>query len=202
MTNQPGNEKAPEPQEPQVHIWLWRSGVSLSAAVLVIGLGLAAALALGWRSPTLRRAPDWTADDLTWKQYGDGTINFSPEGYQMRLSQPGNRTWAIADHQNASNHYLFAVGSDGYYTIAVVRDGELVPLRTWQEWPHVRRDTATNRLRVRCRGATCHFYINGEYTAEIINYTFLEGNLGVWAQSFSDTPLKVILDGMKLWALN
>lgn len=229
MTNQPGNEKAPELEEPQVHIWLWRSSACLFAVVLVIGLGLAMALALGWRSPTLRRAPDWTVDDLTWKQYGNGTANLSAEGYQMRLSQSGNSIWAIAQHlvdfdveldlralvpdseadygllyryQNASNHYLFAIGSDGYFAITLVQDSKAVQLHTWREWPHVRRGTATNRLRVRCQGATCHFYINNEYAAEIIDHTFLEGDLGVWAQSFSDTPLEVVLEGMRIWSLN
>jgi hypothetical protein len=78
----------------------------------------------------------------------------------------------------------------------------LTPLRAWQQWPHVRRGAATNRLRIRCHGALCRFFINGEFTAEIVDGTFLVGNVGLWAQSFSDNGLKVEFTGIRLWSLN
>jgi hypothetical protein len=105
-------------------------------------------------------------------------------------------------YQNPDNFYLFAIGSDGYYTIAVVQDGALIPLRAWQQWPHVRRGAATNRLRVRCKGSTCRFHINGEFTAEVIDDTFLAGGFGLWGQTFSDTILKVVFEETRLWSLN
>ncbi|MGD9100379.1 MAG: hypothetical protein PVF45_07855, partial [Anaerolineae bacterium] len=105
-------------------------------------------------------------------------------------------------YQDPANYYLFAIGGDGYYTIAVVQRGALIPLRTWQQWPHVRRGAATNRLRVRCTGTVCRFYVNGEFTAQITHDAFRAGDLGLWAQTFSDDALDVVFDEMRLWSLN
>jgi hypothetical protein len=104
-------------------------------------------------------------------------------------------------YQDPDNYYLFAVGGDGYYTVAVVRDGRRIPIRDWQEWPHVRRGAAANRLRIRCQGATCRFYVNGEFTAEITDRTFLTGDLGLWVETFSDPALVVTFEQVRLWLL-
>jgi hypothetical protein len=187
------------------------------------------ALTLGWRSFTPSRDADLTGADLIWHQYiGDGGIT-SDHGYQMHLSQPDQRAWAVADqqvtdfdleletrsvastpdvgygvlfrYQDAENFYRFAIGSDGYYSIAIVQEGRLTPLHTWQQWPHVRRGDATNRLRVRCEDALCRFYVNGEFTAEFSDDAFLAGHVGLWAQNFTNSSLTVIFDHIRLWSL-
>lgn len=219
-----------ESKKSQVPPWLWQSNVYLLAAVLAVGLGFATALALGWRSAVPRRAPDWTTTDLLWRQYGAGSATSTGDGYRVRLLGPSQQAWAVANqsvtdfeleldvhslipsqdvgygvlyrYQDLSNTYLFAIGSDGYYTIAVVRSGELSPLQAWQQWPHVRRGAATNRLRVSCQRTLCRFYINGEFTAEIIDDAFLRGDVGLWAESFSDASLEVVFNGIRLWSLN
>ncbi len=216
------------PGEP-VPSWLWWSGVGLLLIVLAAGLGSVAALALGWRSPTPLRAPDWTGADLAWRQQGDGLATAATDGYRIRLSNPDQRAWAVAGqraadfdleldthaassngdvgygvlyrYQDADNYYLFVIGNDGYYAIAIVREGKLTPFRTWQQWPHVHRGHAINRLRVRCEAMLCRFYINGEFTAEIVDDAFLDGHLGLWAQNFSNDSLEVVFDRIRLWSL-
>lgn len=216
-------------EEPRVAAWLWQSSIILLAMVLAGGLALVAALALGWRSPTPRRAPDWLGDDLAWRQRGAGLVTATRDGYQMRLSQPDQRSWIIADqpfanfdleidtramaanqdvgygvlfrYQDPENFYLFAIGNDGYYSIALVHDGDLAPLRAWQQWPHVHRGESTNRLRVQCNGVFCRFFINGEFTAEINANTFRTGRVGLWAQNFSNDSLDVVYENIRLWSL-
>jgi hypothetical protein len=213
----------------EVPSWLWWSVIASLIIVLVTGLGLVAALALGWRSPTPRRSPDWEQADIQWVAYGEGSTTTSPDGYRMRLSQPEQRGWAVGGplvsdfdlelearpsasenvdygllyrFQDAENHYRFGVGTDGYYFIGVVRDGEMTPIRTWQQWPHVRRGDETNRLQIRCEGPICRFYINGEFTAEVTDNTFLEGRIGIWAESFSEHPLGVTWSGLRIWEID
>jgi hypothetical protein len=213
-----------------VPVWLWRSILALVALVLLVGLGLVAALALGWRSPAPRRAPDWTTSDLVWRQHGDGWMAIAETGYQVQLTGPERRAWAIATepladfelqldvrsllpsedvgygvlyrYQDTDNHYLFAIGGDGYYTVTLVRSGEPIPLHVWQQWPHVRRGAATNRLRIRCQGARCQFYVNDEFTTETADDTFLSGDLGLWAQTFSDDGLTVVFEELRVWRLD
>jgi hypothetical protein len=222
--------KKAQSQEPQVSAWLWRGAVGFLVAVMAAVIGVVFALALGWRSTTPHRAPDWTAADLMWEYGDEGLITASKDGYQFRLTQPHQWSWAVADlriadfeleletrsliasedvdygvlfrYQSQSDYYLFGIGGDGYFTIAVVRHGELTPLRAWQQWPHVRRGAAANRLRVRCQGGLCRFYVNDEFTAEVIDESFLAGNMGIWAQSFSDRELNVVFSGLRVWSLD
>ena len=224
-----GSAMGTESKESLVRTGLWRSQVSLLVTVLMVGMGLVVALALGWRSPTPQRAPDWSSTDLDWRQYGDGSATITNGGYRMRLLGPDQRAWAVADqpvsdfeleldvhslrasedvglgllyrYQDLSNTYLFAIGGDGYYTIAVVRQGQLSPLRAWQQWPHVRRGADTNRLRIRCQGTLCRFYVNGEFAAEISDDAFLTGSVAFWAQSFSDAGVDVVFQELRLWSL-
>jgi hypothetical protein len=225
-----GSATGTEPRESRVRAGLWQSQLCLLVTVLVVGLGLVAALALGWRSPTPHRAPDWSTADLVWRGYGAGSATITNEGYRIRLLGPDQRAWAVANqpvsdfeleldvhslgtsedvdfgllyrYQDLSNTYLFAIGGDGYYTIAIVRQGQQFPLRAWQQWPHVRRGAATNRLRIRCRQTLCRFYVNGEFTAEISDDAFLTGSVGFWAQSFSDAGVDVVFEELRLWSLD
>jgi hypothetical protein len=188
---------------------------------------MVAALKLGWRSPTPLRPPDLTLAAADWTWFGDGVGLVTPAGYRVHLTRSDARAWATAGrrfgdgeielrlrslapaedvgvgllwrYQDAANHYLFAIGGDGYYTVALVRAGELIPLRPWQQWPHVHRGVAVNRLRVRCRGPVCRFFINDEFTAEVTDATFLSGDVGLWAQTFSDPALDVAFEEMRVW---
>lgn len=216
-------------REPRVPRWLWLGNLSLMIAVLAVGLGLAVALALGWRSLSPHRTPDWTVADLVWTRHGAGTSEVSGDGYHMLLTQPHQQAWAVGEpfiadfdlalqvrslmgsedvgcgllyrYQDAANHYVFAIGGDGTYSIGIVKQGELIPLREWQPWPHVHRGAAANRLRVRCQGTLCRFYVNDEFTAEIVDDTFLAGHTGLWAESFSDEGLEVIFEEVQVWVL-
>jgi hypothetical protein len=144
-------------------------------------------------------SPDQSAWAIPGQQVGDFIIEL-----EARSLFPSEDVGygLLYRYQNQANYYVFAVGGDGYYTIAVVRKGTLTPLRDWQQWPHVRRGTATNQLRVRCEGARCDFYVNGEFTAQVTDETFLNGDVGLWGQTFSDETLDVIFEDIKLWMLD
>ena len=66
---------------------------------------------------------------------------------------------------------------------------EVTPLVTWQQFPHIRRGRAANRLRVECRGANCDFYINDEYATSVEDDKWIEGDFGLWVHSFVMTRL-------------
>jgi hypothetical protein len=209
---------------------VWWITVSLFFGVLTVGLALAIALAAGLRKPTPNRAPDWTGADLNWQLVDNGIITDTAGRIHLRLSQPNQQLLAVMDqamahlelqidarpfgsseeidygllfrYQDAKNHYIFGVSGDGYYGITLVQDAERIPLRAWQEWPHVRRGNASNRLRIRCHETICQFYINGEFTAQIDDDTFENGNIGLWMESFATNSADVMFDNIQLWSLD
>jgi hypothetical protein len=102
-------------------------------------------------------------------------------------------------YQNPTNYHLFAIDDDGYYTIAAIKHGELNPLHAWQQFPHIRRGVAQNRLRVRCFGTSCRFFINDEFAVELEIEPPPTGDLGLWAQTFSGYPLEVVFEKVRVW---
>jgi hypothetical protein len=211
----------------QVPQWLWRGTLTALGGVFLVGASFVIAMALGWRSPTPLRAPDWQLHDLRWKTDGRGQVNLTEEGIHVRLSESGQRTWFVSEeifddfevelvircllpsedngfgllyrYQDAESYHSFGMGSDGYYSIATVDQGQYSFARPWQEWPHIRRGIATNRLRLTCQDQVCNFYINGEHVARLEEGTKNQGALGLWAQTFSDDGLDLIFQEMRIW---
>lgn len=209
--------------------WLWQASLLIFLAGSLTGLGLALALKLGWRSPTPHRPPDWRANWSVWTYQGDGTVEVLGEAYQLALSEPNQVVWAVSgshpsdfdleadlrsltagedngygvlySYQDRKNYILFAVSGDGNYTVVAAVDGEMQTLRAWQPWPHVRRGAAHNRLRVRCEASTCRFYVNGEFAAEVEGATLGPGQVGLFAQTYSDPSLTVLCEGLRFWSL-
>jgi hypothetical protein len=230
--NEPGvscKDEAP-PLDVPARRRLWRFYVGSLVAILLMGAGLITGLTMGWRSPTPRRAPDWTEADLNWRQEETGTQERTRMGYQIAAGTAGQPTQILASrpvrdfiaeielapltsgeeseygllfrYRDPADYYLFAVGGDGYYTIVAARAGERGVLKEWQQWPHVHRGAAANRLRVHCEERSCRFYINDEFTAELTQVDPVTGDLGVWSRSFAARPQGLLLQRMRVWSLD
>jgi len=191
--------------------WLWRGALGLAALALGGTLALVVALALGWNSPGPTRPSDWQAPDLGLKAPPNGTTvsllgypssDFTLEVEATPLSGPDfNAYGLIYRAQDATHYYAFAVGSDGYYAVLRVAEGEEAELVSWQQFPHIRRGRQTNRLRVACAGRTCRFYVNDEYAATVKDDTWLAGDVGLWARGFGDGNVAVQFLNARVWSL-
>jgi hypothetical protein len=193
--------------------WLWYSGVGLLSLVLLVGLALVVALLLGLNSPRPIRPPDWQAADLpTALEASPNTTvvrllkqscdDFILEGEAIPLSGPDsgfNGYGLLYRAQDDAHYYAFAVGSDGYYAVLRIDGDEQAALMDWQQFPHIRRGTQTNRLRVACEGASCRFYVNDEYATTVEDATWLEGDVGLWVRSFEKEPVSIQFEGVRVW---
>ncbi len=183
---------------------LWSIGVGLVAATLATALILIGALALGWNSPRPARLPDWEAPHLPRRleAASGGTAlsllnhpvgDFTLEVIARPLAGPdagpdaGLYAYGLTYRaQDATHYYRFAVGADGYYAVVRVDDEIVIPLVTWQQFPHVERGRRSNRLLVTCSGPSCTFRINDEYAATVEDDRWLSGDVGLWAQTSED----------------
>jgi hypothetical protein len=85
--------------------------------------------------------------------------------------------------QDPDSYYVLLVGADGYYAVAKEKAGQTIYLSPWQQFPHIRRGVASNRLLVSCAGAACSFRVNDEYVVTVEDDQWLSGELGVAARS-------------------
>jgi hypothetical protein len=193
--------------------WVWYSGVGLLSLVLLAGLALVVALLLGLNSPRPVRPPDWQAANLptTLKAAPNATVvtllgqsydDFTLEVEADPISGPDsgfNGYGLVYRARDDARYYAFAIGSDGYYAVLRIDGGEETALVDWQQFPHVRRGTRANRLRVVCEGATCRFYINDEYATIVEDVTWLEGDVGLWTRSFDGGVVTVQFKSARIW---
>jgi len=193
--------------------WLWRGALGLMVLMLLGALALIVALALGWNSPGPTSPPDWQAPDLPLdvEAPSNGTAvallghpgsDFTLEVEATPLSGSDFNGYGLVYRaQDESHYYAFAVGSDGYYAVLRVADGEEAELVNWQQFPHVRRGRQANRLRVVCEGPTCRFYVNDEYAATVEDYTWPAGDVGLWARGFGDGGVAVQFLNACVWSV-
>ena len=82
----------------------------------------------------------------------------------------------------------FLVSADGYFRVSDYRNGVWIDQVPWTTWPHIRRDGAPNLLRAECRGETCAFFVNDEWTwqAESIPATAQVGVVAAGAEALFD----------------
>lgn len=199
----------------RVDRWLWDGTLTLMALVLAAALALITALALGWNNPRPGRPPDWRADDIPRRLEAVSNETRasllghpSPAGSDLTfeviarpLSGPDSGFYGyglVYRAQDPDHYYSFAVGGDGYYAVLRVAGDEEIPLVEWQQFPHIRRGLQTNRLRVTCAGATCHFTINDEYAATVDDDTWLAGDVGLWVRGLDEGTAVRFLN-VRLW---
>lgn len=191
---------------------LWRAALGAMILVLAGALALIVALALGWNSPGPTCPPDWQAPDLpldlkvpangdTVSLLGHPGSDFTFEVEAAPLSGPDFNAYGLVYRaQDVARYYVFAIGSDGYYAVLRVAGGEETELVNWQQFPHVRRERQTNRLRVTCAGRACRFYINDEYAATVEEDTWLAGDVGLWARGFGDGDAAIRFTNARAWS--
>jgi hypothetical protein len=193
--------------------WL-RQGLIGSITVVLIGaLGLIFALALGWNSPRPARPPDWEAtglpldleapaqeDVLALLDHPGGDFTLEVAATPLYGPASGFNGYGLVYRaQDTTHYYAFTVGSDGYYAVLRIANGEETPLIEWQQFPHVHRRQEGNRLRVTCAGTICHFYINDEYATAVEDDAWLNGDVGLWVRSFGDERVVIRFLSARIW---
>ena len=119
-------------------------------------------------------------------------IDPQPNGFtlQTRVSfdRPTGAAGLIVQADDADHFVAFLVSADGYFRVSDYRNGVWIDQVPWTTWPHIRRDGAPNLLRAECRGETCAFFVNDEWTwqAESIPATAQVGVVAAGAEALFD----------------
>jgi len=194
--------------------WLWRGTLLLATLLLAAGVALAMALGAGWNSPRPSPLPDWclpsplllevspsaerTAHLLAWS-HRDLVVEVVAT---PRQGADFNGYGLIFRAQGLERYTVFAIGSDGYLAVLRVDGEEETPLLDWQQFPHIRRGRAANRLRLACVADECQFWVNDEYVGSLAADWGEGDQVGLWARRFEGGTVQVSFAECAVWAAN
>ena len=120
----------------------------------------------------------------------------------IRMAGPVENTFGlICRFGDERNFYLGLIGSDGYYGIFKVQDGEYLQMdndfmRTSEA---ILQDAqAINSLRFDCHGKQLVLYVNGFLLAAAENEAYKSGDIGLLAGSFEQPGVLIAFDNFRI----
>ena len=96
--------------------------------------------------------------------------------------------------QENGDGYGFRISSDGQAEIMLYANDESTGLSDWAENSAINTDGETNHMTAICQGNHFSLIVNDALVADVIDDTFVTGDLALSAITFSDDPVKVIFD--------
>jgi hypothetical protein len=102
---------------------------------------------------------------------------------------------------DGDSFYLFAVSSDGWYSVQAFRDREWESLVDWVESDAVHQGDATNHLKVECLGSQMRFVVNDVPLAQVEDASYRSGDVGLLAGTFDQGGVVVQFDNLQVRAL-
>jgi len=95
-------------------------------------------------------------------------------------------------YQNRNNFYLFAISSDGYYTVGKVVNGTY-ELQNGRPMPSdvINTGEDENLLEAECSGDEMSFFVNGTELARFNDTTFEEGDIGVFVGTYNESGAEI-----------
>jgi|GEM_PF-4461660 len=102
--------------------------------------------------------------------------------------------------RDVDNYYGFYVNSQGQYDIGGEIGGKFTLLKDWTQSDYIKTSTATNKLKVACKGNTIEVYANGHKLATVEDNSFAAGGIGLCVGTYNDTPTtEYRFDNFKLY---
>jgi len=186
----------------------WISLISVLSVTVVMALAIAYQGEAGRSALTLDRFDErWqiqsgaaTPDRLVLHPAADAIgvalrpIDPQPAGFTLQtrvtFNQPTGAAGLIVQAADVDHFVALLISPDGYFRLSDYRNGVWIDRVAWRTWPHIHRD-GSNLLRAECRGETCTFFVNDEWTwqAESIAPTSRVGVVAAGPDAHSGTEV-------------
>jgi hypothetical protein len=129
-------------------------------------------------------APNQQITAIPGKRFTNVVIEFDV----TQLAGPEDAYFgALCRYQDDENYYYLIIGSDGYYSIGKILNGEIRPLSATDSSQAILTGQAQNSLRAECTSDILALYANGELLAQVEDSDFTSGDVGLMAGTL-DTP--------------
>jgi hypothetical protein len=142
----------------------------------------------------------------TWS-YPDPPRDFADFALEVdarRVSGPlDNEFGVLVRYQPETDEfYLFAISSNGFYSVQKYQANEWQKLVEWTESAAISQGEAVNRLRVTGQGDKMRFFVNGEPIAQVEDASFRSGSVGLLASTNEKGGVAVAFDNLRVRSLS
>ncbi len=135
----------------------------------------------------------WASADRTY-----GNFRLAVEATQ--ISGPADNEYGVLVRMQDDQHfYAFSVSGDGYVRAARYNGASWIILGPdWSESDAVNQGEATNVLELEVTGATFIFRVNGTQVLQIEDATYAQGDIGLYAGTFSEGDVVITFDNLEV----
>ncbi|MCC6453440.1 MAG: PT domain-containing protein [Caldilineaceae bacterium] len=156
-----------------------------------------------YRSSELRIAVE-EENTLAWSMLDAEVHDFYVEVDSIhREGTLDNQFGFLFRFDEANNYYLFAVSSDGYYSLQLNNNGEWAPIIDWEESDAIEiGEGAVNTLGLLAEGDSFTLLINDFIIDEASDDTLSGTGLALNAGVFAEPPIELGFDNFRLWNLD
>jgi hypothetical protein len=93
------------------------------------------------------------------------------------------------------------VSADGDYLIGHSVNAEWITLIGWVQHEAVHSGIETNTVMVERQGSSIRLYVNDVLVEELVDDTFMSGQVGILAGAGRSSEAEILLDNFYLWRL-
>ena len=116
---------------------------------------------------------------------------------------PDNEFGVLVRYQPETDEfYLFAISSNGFYSVQKYQANEWQKLVEWTESAAILQGEEVNRLRVTGQGDKMRFFVNGEPLTQVEDASFRSGSVGLLASTNKKGGVAVAFDNLRVRSLS
>jgi hypothetical protein len=134
------------------------------------------------------------------RPYAFGDLIFEADAWQV--AGPLDVDYGLVVRcQGEEALYLFAISSEGSYSVQLLQKDTWKPLVEWTTSKAVKPQGQVNHLKVECVGATMMFQVNGQQVVQLTDDALRSGNIGLLLSTFDQGEAEVRFDNVRVQVL-
>ncbi|MBN1660367.1 MAG: hypothetical protein JXA93_18355 [Anaerolineae bacterium] len=143
------------------------------------------------------------AEYVTWANptWDESFANFEIEVDVRQVEGPIDNNLGVLVRYQAGDedYYWFQLSNDGFYSVAMLRDGEWETLVDWEQSSAIETGLyVNNHVKVVCFHDEFDFYVNGTHLTHVVDDAFATGNIGLAAGTFDEPGVVIEFDNLTI----
>lgn len=140
---------------------------------------------------------------LSWSVPGQSLEAVRVEATIRNDGLPEAAFGVLCNFQDNDNFYMGGITGDGYYAVIRKAAGEYTVLtdatnNQWQPSDDLPLDAESYQVALECFDGLLRLYANGTLITEVQDYEFNSGDIGLFAQTFDNSPAEVRFDDLRV----